>query len=283
MTTECVTPLPVILKPQQDELLSSWLQRHATYYRVGARRLLQHFGLSAPSLQYLDHYISLPQSILLAGFFRRQPADISAMTHTKMPLDLQDMTRWQNPAQICQECTEHHEQNDACGTTLKNWMQTWRVTCQLCGSTLSEVPSAPNDAGNQAHGPFMDYWDIARKGETIFDHHAFGSAAVQPSPVTVMRLLMLPRWPSTGEMRGGYRPLRLLDLLISDFDIKIYQNGLDATARRKLFFPLSIRIALLAGVALTMKSPSETIAKLEAETSCRSRARFHRIAYGNSI
>jgi hypothetical protein len=46
---EIITPLPVVLKAQPDELLSSWLARHATYYGVARRRLLNHVGLSAPS------------------------------------------------------------------------------------------------------------------------------------------------------------------------------------------------------------------------------------------
>jgi hypothetical protein len=34
---EHLKPLPVVLKPRRDELLSSWLRRHAVYYGVTAR------------------------------------------------------------------------------------------------------------------------------------------------------------------------------------------------------------------------------------------------------
>ena len=41
-------PLPIIVKPIVDELLSSWLQRIARIYRVSSTDILQHFGIDGP-------------------------------------------------------------------------------------------------------------------------------------------------------------------------------------------------------------------------------------------
>jgi hypothetical protein len=40
-------PLPVVLKPVDDELLSSWLARHAAYY-----------GVSGPFLSYVGFSVT---------------------------------------------------------------------------------------------------------------------------------------------------------------------------------------------------------------------------------
>ena len=41
-------PLPVIVKPIVDELLSSWLDRTAQIYSASARAMLAHFGIGPP-------------------------------------------------------------------------------------------------------------------------------------------------------------------------------------------------------------------------------------------
>ena len=52
--TRAVRPLPVVLPALPDELLSSWLQRHANFYGVSGGRLLRYCGLDAVSLRSLD-------------------------------------------------------------------------------------------------------------------------------------------------------------------------------------------------------------------------------------
>jgi len=100
---EIITPLPVVLKAQPDELLSSSLARHATYYGVARRRLLNHVGLSAPSLEALDHEVSLGQQIVLAGFFHCEPAEVAAMSHIAVREDLRRLIRRSVPLQECPE------------------------------------------------------------------------------------------------------------------------------------------------------------------------------------
>ena len=78
---ELIRPLPVVLRPRPDELLSSWLTRHAAYYGVTRRRLLDHVGILSPSVEALDREITLGQQIMLAGYFHRQAFEIAAMSY----------------------------------------------------------------------------------------------------------------------------------------------------------------------------------------------------------
>ena len=52
--TQAVRPFPVVLPTLPDELLSSWIQRHANFYGVSGGRLLLHCGVHAVSLRSLD-------------------------------------------------------------------------------------------------------------------------------------------------------------------------------------------------------------------------------------
>ena len=52
-------PLPVVLRPVVDELLSSWLVRHAAYYGVTASFFAQWLMLGTRNLSALDHRLGL--------------------------------------------------------------------------------------------------------------------------------------------------------------------------------------------------------------------------------
>lgn len=271
-------PLPIVLRPQPDELLSSWLLRHAAYYNVGPHQLLQHVGLSAPSLQHLDHHLTLAQAIVLAGFFRREPADVAAMMYAGIPDDLRRLIRRGRVLQTCRHCASRHEQDDAKGAILRSWMQAWRLTCRACGSTLSDL-STPNVERAAAQATiFADHWNLAREGEGIVERYATRIVVAGLSPVAVMRLLMLPRWPAPAEIVDGYHPSRLLNVLAPGFDNAIHENGLSQAIRGKLILPIAIRTAVLAGLALAMKAPGETVAQLRAATRGQGRTRFDEIA-----
>src|SRR5215472_8371990 len=51
-------PLPVVLPALRDELLSSWLSRHAVFYGVYGGQLLRRCGVNAPSPRHLDLCLS---------------------------------------------------------------------------------------------------------------------------------------------------------------------------------------------------------------------------------
>jgi hypothetical protein len=70
---EAFRPLPVVLRARPDELLSSWLARHATYYGVARRHLLDHVGLSAGAADSAGRFLPLRTSAGCRNVPRRRP------------------------------------------------------------------------------------------------------------------------------------------------------------------------------------------------------------------
>ena len=223
---EIIRPLPVVLKAQPDELLSSWLARHATYYGVARRRLLDHVGLSAPSLEALDHEVSLGQQIVLAGFFHCEPAEVAAMSHVAVREDLRRLIRRSVPLQECRNCARSAELANAPGAIGRSWMQGWRVTCRACGGPL--VDAVGSQETETKVGLFDEYWRSAREGEELLERHAFGFDATALSPLAILRLLLLPRWPEPNEMWDAYRQTWLLNVLVPGFDDSDVKKALPA-------------------------------------------------------
>ena len=164
---EPVRPFPVVLRPRPDELLSSWLTRHAAYYGVTRRRLLDHVGILSPSVEALDREITLGQQIMLAGYFRRQTFEIAAMSYERVRSNMRALTRPSAPQQSCQACAEKAERADAKGAIGKSWMQGWRITCRVCGARLTNEDD-PRMAEVSAKR-FSGYWDFALDGESLFE------------------------------------------------------------------------------------------------------------------
>ena len=74
-------PLPVILKAARDELLSSWLARHARFYGVTGPFFTKWLGLGDIRLTTLDHRLGLGQLARLTEKFRCDPTTLIDMTH----------------------------------------------------------------------------------------------------------------------------------------------------------------------------------------------------------
>ena len=72
--------LPVRLLHVADELLSSWIGRHAAFYAVPPLAMLRHCLPEAPSLRAADLHLSSDQEIRLASMFSTDPAVIRRMT-----------------------------------------------------------------------------------------------------------------------------------------------------------------------------------------------------------
>ena len=257
---EPVRPFPVVLRARPDELLSSWLTRHAAYYGVTRRRLLDHVGILSPSVEALDREITLGQQIMLAGYFRRQPFEIAAMSYETVRSNMRALTRASAPQQSCQACAEKAERADAKGAIGKSWMQGWRITCRVCGARLTNEDD-PQMAEVSAER-FSDYWDSALDGESLFEVYASAATETGTSPLSIATLLCLPRWPAPGELSDGYRISRVLNIVVSGFDDFAHRMELSRAMSRGLFLPVSLRIPLLAGVAITMRDPKAILSSL---------------------
>lgn len=272
---EPVRPFPVVLRARPDELLSSWLTRHAAYYGVTRRRLLDHVGILSPSVEALDRELTLGQQIMLAGYFRRQPFEIAAMSYETVRSNMRALIRPSAPQQSCQACAEKAERGDAKGAIGKSWMQSWRITCRVCGARLTDEDDLQMAQASAER--FSDYWDLALDGESMFEIYASAATEAGTSPLSIATLLCLPRWPAPGELSDGYRISRLLSIVVSGFDDFAHRMGLTRAMSRGLFLPVSLRIPLLAGVAITARDPKAVLSRLHDHALPRARQRFAKV------
>ena len=157
-------------------------------------------------------------------------------------------------------------------------MHGWRVTCRACGDRL--VDAAGSQETETKVGVFDEYWCSAREGEELLERHAFGFDATTQSPLAIMRLLLLPRWPEPNEMWDAYRRTWLLNVLVPGFDDMVHRLGAKAAMSRKPFLPIALPVPLLAGVAIAMRDRVRTISRLRACTRSHGNQRFTEIEAG---
>jgi hypothetical protein len=124
---------------------------------------------------------------------------------------------------------------------------------------------------------FSDYWDSALDGESLFEIYASVATETGTSPLSIATLLCLPRWPAPGELSDGYRISRVLNIVVSGFDDFAHRMGQSRAMSRGLFLPLSLRIPLLAGVAIAMRDPKAILSSLYDHALPRTRQRFAKV------
>ena len=135
-------PFPVVLPALPDELLSSWLQRHANFYGVSGGRLLRHCGLDAVSLRSLDLTLTAYDQRRLAHALRSDQRVIRKMMQSCGRSRPDGLIATDRPMQVCKRCRGHHQaEPETRGARLRSWMEGWRLSCPLCGAPL--VDSRP--------------------------------------------------------------------------------------------------------------------------------------------
>ena len=137
-------PLPVVLRPVADELLSSWLVRHAAYYGVTASFFAQWLMLGTRNLSALDHRLGLGQVARLSEKFRCDPITLIGMTFVDAPGRSAELICRGRAPQICRTCADRHAREGASGAVPKHWRKAWRVTCPACGAPLSDTNERPD-------------------------------------------------------------------------------------------------------------------------------------------
>ena len=130
--------LPVVLRPVADEMLSSWLVRHAAYYGVTGPFFAKWLMLGTANLSTLDHRLGLEQVARLSEKLRCDPITLIAMTFVGAPSQSAELICWGRAPQICRRCEDRHTQEGASGAVPKHWRKAWRVTCPACGAALSD-------------------------------------------------------------------------------------------------------------------------------------------------
>ena len=260
--------LPVRLPPYPDELLSSWISRHAAFYAVPPLVMLRHCLPEVASLRAADVYLDGDQIVRLAKIFSADPAAVRRMTFGNV---LQSSHRLiaAGPVQFCKNCSPNHT---APTPTLRSQSLGWRITCPLCGDQLRGAD------GSELPSPFRQYHSAARRGERLLDDEAERGVRTWASPSDIARLLLMrrvPRYPSRDLELWRFR---VLGVIITDLDdiLAAEQESMPTPARP--IVSLHLRPALLAGVGIVEHVGPEIFRMLRGHMMCGNRARFSNLA-----
>jgi TniQ len=258
-----IRALPIILPPLADELLSSWINRHAAFVGVSGGRLLRHYHIDVATVRDLDLGLSRRHAVLLADVLRCSPHLIRNMTQSRGSRVRSRLVGIRQPSQICRACAHRHAANVVTqGARLRNWMEGWRITCPICGAALEDFrPYTRLFRAGPADPMLARINGSAREGELIMDR-AFRRRHGGSAHAALMRGLLFQQAPKTTTRATTAAPPRLLDLVVpgaDDFFQRLPPENWPCTSR---VMPLSVRIPVLAGVAAVSSRPEYWIDKL---------------------
>jgi hypothetical protein len=256
--------LPVTLAPHTDELLSSWISRHAEFYAVPPIVMLRHCLPETSSLRAVDRSLNGDQAIRLAAIFSAEPATVHRMALSNVAQSSRRLIAGR-PLQSCSAC---HPGDHETRPVLRSQLFGWRITCPLCGGLLR------HSGRHDRPSPFGRYHGTALIGERLLDDEAERGVRTWTSPAEIARILLMRRVPRP--LPRGYEPwrFRVLGAIIPDLD------GVVATERRNLptpaspVLPLHLRPALLAGVAIVERAGPEMLQMLRGQMMGQNQVRF---------
>jgi len=256
--------LPVILPPQSDELLSSWISRHACFYAVPPLVMLQHCLSDAPSLREADLHLTDAQGIRIARMFATEPALVRRMTFTNVAQSLHRFIA-SRPTQSCFICSSDHMTPRP---ILRSQLLGWRFTCAVCGHLLRD------DSGHKRPSPFKQYRGAALRGEKLLDDEAERGTGTWTSPAEIARLLLMRRVPRPFPREHDLWRFRVLGAIVPDFDDVVARQEKNLPSPARPILPLHLRPALLAGVAIVELAGPEMLRMLRGQMMGENRTRF---------
>jgi hypothetical protein len=256
--------LPVILPRFADELLSSWITRHAAFYVVRPLAMLQHCLPEVPSLRAADLQLSGDQVIRAASTFYTEPVVVRRMTFTNV---IQSSHRLiaARPVQRCTNCSPDHT---GPAPILRSQLLGWRITCPLCGDLLRDA------CGRELPSPFRQYRDAALRGERLLDDEAERGIRTWTSPADIARLLLMRRVPRPLPCEEEFSRFRVLGAIVPDLDGVVAAEQEDLPTPAKPILPLHLRPTLLAGVAIVERAGPEMLRTLRGHMMGDNSARF---------
>jgi TniQ len=275
-----VRPLPVVLPPLRDELLSSWVRRHAAFYNIGVARMLRHCLIDAVTPRTLDLTLTRHHQLRLAETLRCDPQSIARMTQWRIsryrpnvrPHALIATVR---PAQICRRCFQQHKATAVTlGARLRSWMEGWRLHCPVCGFDLEDVRAKPPVTGTDSTIPFIARMaHHARRGETLVDKIFHWRRRLWRLVPEVMRILLMPSNKLPGRPPDSNGMPRMLNVVVPGFDDYVRERHPDFRPPGNLVLPMNLRRPLLVGVNRVMAQPREWVDHLLGAASIPSQKR----------
>ena len=186
-------PLPIIVRPIADELLSSWLRRTARIYRVTATDVLTHFGIDwSDPLRQLDFDQSARIKARLAWGLRTTAARIQRAGHPLSAWRANELVAITIPFSRCAACeTAWSSKRPALRPCSRSWYEAWRVKCGFCGRPfhLGGNPSAPN---RDAVFVTDRLWRNAVDGSELFERYLLGQPCGWLPPRLIWTLASIP-------------------------------------------------------------------------------------------
>ncbi|MGA8170530.1 MAG: TniQ family protein [Methylocystis sp.] len=252
-------PLPVILKPVPDELLSSWLSRHAAFYGMEQLEFLRHLlpDSHVRRLHAVDTDLSQSAAEKLGHFFRRDQAEVRRMTHC----DLAREAKWfisPEPIQSCPSCRSRAPDFERQEAILRNSQRGWRITCSLCGRALAPLSASDDiDIGTESADTDVSpsTWDEAVEGERLLNQFLTDNEKAAAAAVAAFRMLLVPR-PRLPSM-AAWQPCKLhaVDALAPGFDALAERKNAGIRWKNHVIAPLRVRATLLAGFQRLLEKP----------------------------
>lgn len=256
--------LPVSLAPYPDELLSSWIIRHAAFYAVPPLAMLQHCLPEIQSLRTADLDITESQVARIARMFSADPATVLRMTFSNITQSSRRLIA-SEPRQLCCSCSPI---TNELHPVLRSRFLGWRITCPLCGNLLQNADGGPQ------RSPFSRYHNSALIGEQLLADEAERGMQNWMPPSEIARLLLMRRVPRPLPDRYEPSNYRVLGVIIPDLDDVLRVQNSKLPSRASTFLPLHLRPALLAGVAIVQRSGPEMLHMLRSHMMGENKARF---------
>jgi hypothetical protein len=264
-----VRPLPVVLPPVRDELLSSWICRHATFYGISNVRMLRHCQSDALSPRSLDLSLTPDDQNRLAEFFRCDPRSIRRMTHFRMTWHRPDvrppgLIATVRPAQICRRCSQRQKADELTrGAQLRSWMEGWRLRCPVCGSDLEDArPQAAIVTADKTTPFVARVLHHAHRGEALVDNILRWNWRLGGWISELMRVLLMPRKQLSRSLRISNATRRVLNVVVPGFDDYVREHYADFRLPGTLLLPMNMRRPLLAGVSRVVAHPAHWVEHL---------------------
>lgn len=260
--------LPVVLPHHSEELLSSWISRHAAFYAVPPLVMLRHCLPEALSLRAANLQLTKELDARLARIFAAEQDDIRRMTFANIGHSSHRLIA-ARPVQVCMSCSPG---GTVPAPILRSQLLGWRITCPLCSNQLRDA------GGHEIPSPFRQYRVAALRGEKLLDDEAERGIRTWASPAGIVRLLLMRRavlpFPGGGEM---WR-FRVLGKIIPELDELLPEICCSFPTPQRPVLPLYLRPALLAGVAMVHSGGAEMLYMLRQSTFGLNQHRFDREA-----
>lgn len=169
------------------------------------------------------------------------------------------------PIQRCSKCNPNTPKSLP---VLRSELQGWRISCPHCGLQF-QPPSADN-----CSSLFATYRTAALHGEKLLHAHAERSKEPWFAPLEIARLLLMHRLPSPTTYNNDLWRYRILGSIIPDLDAVLSGLKYFPYSQKNPILPLSIRPALLAGVAIVECAGPALLKMLQGHMAGENKNRF---------